>query len=323
MKFSEPKRGDVQEADHPRRQADRRVLLGDLSKAADLMQAFDRGTPLPEERLSLLFDIGAPSTETTMLEMPDTRQICDCNGVSKGQIRKSVEGGKRSLKMVMEATRAGTGCGSCKKLVKGLIEWAADGQVKEDPSVHYYVPACRWTSPSWSQPIRSRGLKSVSAVFGALAGGVEDVGSKMGLASLLKTLWGAEYEDERDARFINDRVHANIQKDGTFSVIPQHLRRRDHADELRRIARGGQQVRRADGQVHRRPADRPARHQEGRPAGRLGGPGHAVGPRLHQSRSAPARRASAPTSAATGSATAPAWASRSRSASRGSRAPAR
>src|SRR3569832_2078735 len=42
----------------------------------------------------------------------------------------------------------------------------------------------------------------------------------MGLASLLKSLWNEEYVDERDARFINDRVHANIQKDGTFSVVP-------------------------------------------------------------------------------------------------------
>ena len=64
-------------------------------------------------------------------------------------------------------------------------------------------------------------LRSVSKVFEALAAGKEDPGSKAGLASLLKTLWGAEYEDERDARFINDRVHANIQKDGTYSVVPR------------------------------------------------------------------------------------------------------
>jgi nitrite reductase (NADH) large subunit len=84
--------------------------------------------------------------------------------------------------------------------------------------------------------IRRLGLRSVSAVFAQLAGGKEDAGSKPGLASLLKTIWNAEYEDERDARFINDRVHGNIQKDGTFSIIPRIYGGVTSADELRRIA---------------------------------------------------------------------------------------
>jgi len=69
-----------------------------------------------------------------------------------------------------------------------------------------------------------------------LADGVEDAGSKMGLASLLKMLWGADYQDESDARFINDRVHANIQNDGTFSVVPRITGGVTTADQLRTIA---------------------------------------------------------------------------------------
>ena len=234
--FSEPKRGTYKKLIIRDGMLIGAMMLGDLSKVAYLMQAFDRGTPLPEERLSLLFDIGAPSTETTMLEMPDNAQICNCNGVSKGQIRKCVEGGKRSLKMVMEATRAGLGCGSCKKLVQEVVEWAAEGQVEEDPSIHYYVPGVPLPKPALVQAIMDRQLKSVSSVFDTLAGGQEEVTSKMGLASLLKSLWGAEYEDERDARYINDRVHANIQKDKTFSVIPRIYGGVTSASELRRIA---------------------------------------------------------------------------------------
>jgi len=234
--FAEPKRGTYKKLIIRDGILVGAMMLGDLNKVAYLMQAFDRGTPLPEERLSLLFDIGAPSTETTMLEMPDGAQVCNCNGVSKGQIRKCVEGGKRSLKMVMEATRAGLGCGSCKKLVQEVVEWAAEGQIEEDPSIHYYVPGVPLAKPALVQAIRERGLKSVSSVFDALAGGAEDLSSKMGLASLLKSLWGAEYEDERDARYINDRVHANIQKDKTFSVIPRIYGGVTSAAELRRIA---------------------------------------------------------------------------------------
>ena len=76
-----------------------------------------------------------------------------------------------------------------------------------------------------------------SAVFAALAPeGAEDAKSKMGLASLLKMMWGEEYVEEKDARFINDRVNANIQKDGTFSVVPQMRGGVTTPDQLRRIA---------------------------------------------------------------------------------------
>ncbi|MGI4792371.1 MAG: nitrite reductase large subunit NirB, partial [Janthinobacterium lividum] len=238
--FAEPKRGTYKKLIIRDGILIGAMMLGDLNKVAYLMQAFDRGTPLPEERLSLLFDIGAPSTQATMLEMPDTAQICNCNGVSKGQIRKCVESGKRSLKMVMDTTRAGAGCGSCKKLVQEVVEWACEGQVEEDPSIHYYVPGVPYSKPELVEQIMALQLRSVSSVFDALAGGVEDVGAKMGLASLLKSLWGAEYEDERDARFINDRVHANIQKDKTFSVIPRIYGGVTTAEDLIRIGQVAQ-----------------------------------------------------------------------------------
>ncbi|MGH3787952.1 MAG: NAD(P)/FAD-dependent oxidoreductase, partial [Pseudonocardiaceae bacterium] len=64
----------------------------------------------------------------------------------------------------------------------------------------------------------------------------EDEKSKNGLASMLKSIWADEYIDERDARFINDRVHANIQRDGTFSVVPQIAGGVTTAGQLRRIA---------------------------------------------------------------------------------------
>ncbi len=234
--FSEPKRGIYKKLIVRDDKLVGAILLGDLTKAAPLMQSFDRGAPLPEDRSSLLFDLGAPSGQMTMLEMPDDAQVCNCNGVSKGAIRKCVLGGRRSVKGVMDSTRAGTGCGSCKLLVREIVDWLCEGQAEEDPSVHYYVPGVPLPKLELVAAIRDRGLKSVSSVFDELADGVEDVGSKMGLASLLKTIWGAEYEDERDARFINDRVHANIQKDRTFSVIPRIFGGVTSADELRRIA---------------------------------------------------------------------------------------
>ena len=62
------------------------ILMGDISKAAFLMQAFDRDSPLPDERLSLLFDLGAPPQKVTLDEMPAEAQVCNCNGVTKAAI---------------------------------------------------------------------------------------------------------------------------------------------------------------------------------------------------------------------------------------------
>ena len=106
-------------------------------------------------------------------------------------------------------------------LVEEILASAFDGALAEDPSIHYYVPAVPLTKPELVNVIKQQRLRSVSSVFATLAGGKEDPKSKIGLASLLKTIWGSEYDDERDARFINDRVHANIQKDSTFSVVPR------------------------------------------------------------------------------------------------------
>jgi nitrite reductase (NADH) large subunit len=236
VQFTEPKRGTYKKLIVRDGRLVGGILMGDISKAAYLMQAFDRDTPLPDERLSLLFDIGAPAEKVTLDEMPDETQVCNCNGVSKAAIGLCVNDGKRSSSAVMKATRAGMGCGSCKGLVGELVDWFCGGDVEEDPSIHYYVPGVPLKKPELIQAIREQELKSVSAVFKALAGGREDAASKPGLASLLITLWNAEYEDERDARFINDRVHGNIQKDGTFSVVPEMPGGVCTPDELKRIA---------------------------------------------------------------------------------------
>jgi nitrite reductase (NADH) large subunit len=88
--------------------------------------------------------------------------------------------------------------------------------------------------PTLVAAVKERGLKSVSAVLRELGTG-DDEKSRNGLASMLKGIWGTEYIDERDSRFVNDRVHANIQKDGTFSVVPRVYGGVTTADDLIKI----------------------------------------------------------------------------------------
>jgi len=235
--FSEPKRGIFKSVVIRDGKIVGATLLGDSRKLAFLQQAFDRGLPLPEERVELLFDLGGPAAEVGVAELAEDAQICNCNGVCKSTIVAEVGAGCKTVSGVMEKTRAGKGCGSCKGLVAQLVEYAAGGAVQEDPSAHYYVPGIPMDKPTLVQAIRTRGLRSVAEVFAALApAGEEDAKSKMGLASLLKLIWGADASDDREARFINDRVHANIQKDGTFSVVPQMRGGVTTPEQLRRIA---------------------------------------------------------------------------------------
>jgi nitrite reductase (NADH) large subunit len=212
------------------------ILLGDASATPMLLQAFDRRAELPDNRAELLFQLASGGGAASVADMPGSAQICNCNGVSKGALEAAVEAGHCTLKSLCDATRAGMGCGACKTQVQQVLEHAAGDRVQADASMHYYVPGVPLGKAELVAAVREHGLRSVSSVFRALAGGQEDAGSKAGLASLLRTIWGAEYEDERDARYINDRVHANVQKDGTFSVIPRIFGGVTTAAELRRIA---------------------------------------------------------------------------------------
>jgi nitrite reductase (NADH) large subunit len=209
------------------------ILVGDTDSYDDLSAKMKSQDSLPARRAELLFGAPAANESFSFAAMPDDKQVCDCNGVCKGKIVESIKAGCTTLKAVGKATRAGTGCGSCKKMITGLIECIA-GEVKADPSEGWYVPAIPMDKPTLVAEIQKRGLKAVSQVMEALAK-KEDEKSKMGLAILLRALWGKDYIDERDCRYVNDRLHGNIQKDGTFSVIPRIYGGVTTADELVKI----------------------------------------------------------------------------------------
>jgi nitrite reductase (NADH) large subunit len=237
VQYSEPRRGVYKTIVIRDGKLVGATLVGDVSKVSFLTQAFDTGLPLPDERVSLMFDIGTPDVAVGVAELADDAQVCNCNGVSKGALVSCVRAGTTSVTGVMAQTKAGKGCGSCKELVGQIVEWAAGGAISEDPSASWYVPGVPYAKPELMRLIRELQLHSVSSVFNALApDGRHDAGSKMALASLLEMMWADEFVDERDSRFINDRVHANIQRDGTFSVVPQMKGGVTSSWQLRRIA---------------------------------------------------------------------------------------
>ncbi len=240
VQYSEPKRGVYKTVVVRDDKLVGATLFGDVSKVAFLMQAFDRGLPLPPERVSLMFDIGTPDAATGAAELADDAAVCNCNGVNKATIVGCVKDGQTSVEGVMSAPWAGKGCGSCKGLVAQIVEWAASAAgaaISQDAEANWYGPGVPYEKPELMRRIRELQLHSVSSVFAALAPeGREDARSKMALASLLHMMWGDEFVDEPDSRFINDRVHANVQRNGTFSVVPRLKGGVTSSHQLRMIA---------------------------------------------------------------------------------------
>jgi len=121
VQFLEPRRGIYKKLIIREDRLLGAIFLGDGARAPYATQLFDRGSPVPEDRAAVLFDLGA-GTSFTPETMAEEATVCHCNGVTKAEVRECVAGGGCSLQAVMRATRAGTGCGSCKGLVREFVE---------------------------------------------------------------------------------------------------------------------------------------------------------------------------------------------------------
>jgi nitrite reductase (NADH) large subunit len=206
------------------------ILLGDLRGSEQLTSLVRKGEAIDDALEAL-----AASLEAGPADMADDVQVCNCNGVCKGDIMRSVtEGGATTPREVMAMTRAGTGCGSCKPLVVDIVALAAGGEIADEP--HYLCPCRKQTREDLAAVIREQGLQSVSEVSQGCGTGRECGACKPALAYLVEEINANRHREERDARFINDRVHGNIQKDGTFSVVPRMRGGVTTPSELRRIA---------------------------------------------------------------------------------------
>jgi nitrite reductase (NADH) large subunit len=205
------------------------ILLGDTRGAELLMEKVRRRADAPDP-LGLLVE----ASQAGAADLPDTAQVCNCNGVCKGQISEAIRSRNLgSTAEVVSVTRAGSGCGSCKPLVTELLQIERGDAVEE---ATYLCPCRRQTREELAAVVREHGIESVSELSSACGAGRDCGACKPGLAYLVSEVTGNRHREERHARFINDRVHANIQRDGTFSVVPRIRGGVTSPQELRRIA---------------------------------------------------------------------------------------
>jgi nitrite reductase (NADH) large subunit len=205
------------------------ILVGDTRGHELLLDGVVTGREV-EDPLGLLAEAG----EASPADLPDAAQVCNCNGVCKGQIVDAIrDGDLGSTQEVVSVTRAGAGCGSCKPTVTELLRITRGGQVDE---ATYLCPCRKQTREDLAAVTREQGCTSVSELSAACGAGRDCGACKPGLAYLVSEVNDNQHREERHARFINDRVHGNIQKDGTFSVVPRMRGGVTTPSELRRIA---------------------------------------------------------------------------------------
>ena len=221
------------------------VLYGDTKDGAWYFQLLKDGQDIHDIRDNLVFgnshlgDVGHKGNSLAA-GMPDSAEVCGCNGVCKGTIVKAIkEQGLFTLEDVRKHTKASSSCGSCTGLVEQILASTIGGAYQPADSTN--KPVCGCTDHSHGEvrrAIREHKLLSVAEAQQFL-----DWKTPNGCASCRPALnyycissWPHEAMDDPQSRFINERAHANIQKDGTYSVVPRMWGGETSAAELRRIA---------------------------------------------------------------------------------------
>ncbi|MDP2808989.1 MAG: nitrite reductase large subunit NirB [Rhodocyclaceae bacterium] len=226
------------------------VLYGDTADGAWYFQLLRDGQNVAAIRDHLMFgphhvgDAGHAG-QNQAASMPDTAEVCGCNGVKKGDIVRAIKThGLFTVDDVRRHTKASASCGSCTGLVEQILASTVGGAFQ--PASAAEKPVCGCTDRTHAEVraairdvrIGEQKLLSVPDVMRFL-----EWKTLNGCASCtpainyyLISTWPHEAKDDPDSRFINERVHANIQKDGTFSVVPRMWGGLTTPAELRAIA---------------------------------------------------------------------------------------
>lgn len=219
-------------------------LYGDTADGAWYFRLLREAKDISSIRDQLMFgesSIGDTGHEGHSLAaaMPDTAEVCGCNGVCKGTIVKAIrEKGLFTIEDVRKHTKASASCGSCTGLVEQIIVSTAGGDYSASPRKKAMCGCTDLTHAEVRTAIRDLHLLTIPAVQKQLQWRSADgcTSCRPALNYYLISTWPQEAKDDPQSRMINERSHANIQKDGTYSVIPRMWGGETSAADLRRIA---------------------------------------------------------------------------------------
>jgi nitrite reductase (NADH) large subunit len=221
------------------------VLFGDAVDGGWYFDLMKSGADVSELRETLVF--GQAATEglrgldpsAAVAAMADEAEVCGCNGVCKGTIVSEITSKKlTSIDSVRAVTKASASCGTCTPLVEKLLKLTAGDTVVEHKGPKPVCPCTPFGHGLVRKRIVEEGLQSIPAVMQTLEWNTPDgcASCRPALNYYLLCAWPGLYRDDAQSRFVNERVHANIQKDGTYSVVPRMWGGMTSAKELRAIA---------------------------------------------------------------------------------------
>ncbi|HSF92971.1 MAG TPA: (2Fe-2S)-binding protein, partial [Paracoccaceae bacterium] len=217
------------------------VMYGDTADGGWFLQKLKAKEDISEIRDTLIFGPafqgGAPlDPMAAVAALPDDFEVCGCNGVCKGDIVTAIEGGANTLPDLRSKTKASSSCGTCTNLVEQLLSVTL-GDEYAAPTVQPICTCSDYTHEDVRRLIKAKELKSMPAVWQEL-----EWKTSCGCPSCRPALnfylladWPDDYRDDGQSRFVNERNHGNIQKDGTYSVVPRMWGGLTNPRELRAI----------------------------------------------------------------------------------------
>ena len=216
------------------------VLFGDSSDGNRLFSMIQKEADVSSTtKVSLLQPLNDDFGSSLVASMSNEEIICGCNGVSKGAIIEAIQNqGCSSVDEIKACTSASRSCGGCKPLVAEVLQHTLgsefDGSIQKEA-------ICSCTDLSRDEvveEIKIKGLTHIKEVMNVLGWSSDEGCSKCrpALNYYLGMVHPIDYQDEKESRFVNERMHANIQKDGTYSVVPRMYGGVTNAQDLRRIA---------------------------------------------------------------------------------------
>lgn len=222
-------------------------LYGDTVDGSWYFQLLREGRNVSEIRDTLMFgetNTGRPGDLghegfTMAAAMPDSAEVCGCNGVCKGTIVKAIkEKGLFTLEDVRKQTKASASCGSCTGLVEQILMFTAGGDYSVTSKAKPLCGCTDLTHQEVRNAIKTDKLLTIGGTMSFLNWRTPNgcATCRPALNYYLISTWPHEAKDDPQSRFINERAHANIQKDGTYSVIPRMWGGETNSSELRRIA---------------------------------------------------------------------------------------
>ncbi len=218
------------------------VMYGDTADGNWFFGLIKDATDISAMRDTLIFGPafqGGVSADpmAAVAALPPEAEICGCNGVCKGRIVEAIAAGATDLGAVKAVTKASASCGSCTGLVEQVLAVTL-GDAFKMPTARPICGCTDLTHEDVRLLIKSKELKSMPAVWQDLGWKTKDgcPTCRPALNFYLLADWPLEYRDDPQSRFINERKHANIQKDGTFSVVPRMWGGVTTPSELRAIA---------------------------------------------------------------------------------------